>query len=328
MSNVFTARDLCARINGQLIGDGDIPIDGLSTLSKASSTHAVWYGKRRYRQALQTTSAGLVICAPPLEDHVPAHCTRIVCTDDRTGWYDLLRLFYPRPAIARPATGLHEMAHCHSTSKIEPTACIGPFVSVGAGSRVGVDVVIQAGARIGENVRLGDGCVVMHNAVILDDTSIGKRCWIGPSAVIGSLGFGLDQQGRLPHMGAVFIGDDVTVGAQTCVDRGTIGHTRIGAGTHIDNLVQIGHNVQIGCGVVLCGQVGLAGSSVIGDGVVLGGQSGVAQHAEVGPGCRVAAQSGVTKNIEGSGTFSGHPAEPNRPRLRRLARIRKRFNGP
>ena len=166
----------------------------------------------------------------------------------------------------------------------------------------------------------------MHNAVILAGATIEHHCWIGPGAVIGSDGFGLDAQGRLAHIGRVVIGAEVTIGANTCIDRGTLGETRVGAHTHIDNLVQIGHNAEVGSGVVLCGQVGVAGSAVIGDGAVIGGQAGVAQHARVGHGCRVAAQSGVTRHLKGPGTYSGHPAEPDQERLRRIARVRKHFS--
>ena len=137
----------------------------------------------------------------------------------------------------------------------------------------------------------------MHRACILDRTRVGKNCWIGPNAVIGSYGFGIDQFGRKPHIGSVVIGHRVTIGAQTCIDRATFGETRVGDDCHIDNLVQIGHNVDIGQGVVICGQAGIAGSAKVGDGVVIGGQAGIADHAYVASGIRLAAQSGVTRSL-------------------------------
>lgn len=315
--------DLAARIDARLIGDGTRRVLRVAPLDRATAEDLVGLFETRYRRSAARTAAGAAIVDPSLVDALPAGCARLVHSDARGAWGDALRLLHPRPSLTPPAPGIDGRAAVDSTAHVDIDARIGPFAVVGAGARIGPGVVISAFAHVGAEAIVGEGAVLAPRATVLDRCEVGPGAWIGPGAVIGSPGFGLDRSGRLPHVGAVRIGANASIGANSCVDRATVGLTEIGPDAHIDNLVQVGHNCRVGRGAVLCGQVGLAGGARVDDGVVLGGQAGVAGHVTVGRGIRVAAQSGVTKSLSTPGDYSGHPAEPNRRRLVRLARLKR-----
>ena len=213
----------------------------------------------------------------------------------------------PRLALARALAALYPEVH---PSGVAEGACVHPSAILAPG------VVVYPGVWVGPGVSVGEGTVLFPNVVLYPGTRIGRRCRIHAGAVIGADGFayqpGPEGLVKLPHIGGVRIEDDVEIGANSTVDRGLLGDTVIGAGSKIDNLVQVGHNVRLGRSVVLAAQVGLSGSVALGDGVVMAGQSGVADHVKVGAGAVVGAQSGVTGNLEAGGTYLGSPAVPAR----------------
>ncbi len=208
---------------------------------------------------------------------------------------------------------------------VHPSAVIDPTATVGAGTSVGAGCVIEAGAVIGAH------CVLGSNVTILGCVTLGDRVLVQAGAVLGGLGFGYvrGQDGayvRFPQQGTLVIEDDVEIGANTTIDRGALGETRIGAGTKIDNGVHIGHNCQIGKNVVIAAQVGISGSCVVGDGVVMAGQVGLGDHVTIGPGVILGGASGVFpgKRLEGPGQmFMGVPAEPLKDYLKSIARVRR-----
>lgn len=314
---------LAATLGAMLDGAATVSVTHLAALDEADETALVALFDRRYRAAARHTRAAAAITTPALAPDLPPGCARLLHPDPRAAWHHALRLLHPRPAIAPPPPGIDPRAAIDPTAHIDPTAAIGPFAVIGPGSRIGAWATIAAHAIVGAHVAIGPGATLAPRATVLDGTIIEADAWIGPGAIIGSIGFGLDATGRLPHPGRVRIGRGATLGAQTCVDRATVGWTTIGAGAHLDNLVQIGHNATIGPGAVLCGQVGIAGGARIGADVVIGGQAGVTGHVDIAAGVRIAAQSGVTRPLAAAGDYSGHPAEPNRERLRRLARLRR-----
>ena len=208
----------------------------------------------------------------------------------------------------------------HATALVDDAARLGSGVTVGAGSVVEADVSI------------GDGCVIGHNVVVHAGTRLGSGCVVQSGAVLGSTGFGYarGQDGRyllFPQQGTLWIGDDVEIGANTTIDKGALGETRIGRGTKIDNLVHIAHNCTIGEDVIIAAQVGIAGSTMVSDGAILAGQVGLAEHVSIGPGVVVGAQGGVPtgKRLTGKGeVFWGTPARPIREYLKDLARLRRK----
>jgi UDP-3-O-[3-hydroxymyristoyl] glucosamine N-acyltransferase len=227
----------------------------------------------------------------------------------------------PRSAFARVYARWFDL---RGLSGIHETAWIDPAAKIGEGCEIG------AGAFIGSSVTLGDGCVIGPRAVILAGTVLGNRVRVQAGAVLGSDGFGfargLDGYIAFPQIGTLWIGDDVEIGANTTIDRGALGETRIGRGTKIDNLVHIGHNCVIGEHVIMAAQVGIAGSTQVGEGAILGGQVGLAEHVEIGPGVIVGAQGGVPtgKKLRAKGddfTFWGTPARPIREYLKDLAAL-------
>jgi len=208
--------------------------------------------------------------------------------------------------------------HIHSSAVIaadvryEGEVEIGSDVKIGQGCTLGKGVIIGSGCKIGDNVIIGAGTILYPNVSIYEDCLIGKNCILHSGVVIGSDGFGFmlmqGIQQKIPQVGNVVIGDNVEIGANSCIDRATLGSTRIGDGTKLDNLVQIGHNCQIGKHCILCSQVGLAGSTTLGDYVYLAGQVGVAGHCKIGDRAMVGAQSGVSGDIPADGRYFGYPA--------------------
>ena len=221
------------------------------------------------------------------------------------------------------------------TAIIHPTAIIAETAHIGANTEVGAFCVIEEEASLAKNtilapycyigpqVSIGEGCELAPRVTILKECNLGDHIRIHAGAVIGSPGFGLDKQGQLPHLGTVNIESNVRVGALTCIDRATLGQTYVGRGTQLDNLIQIGHNVEIGPQSILCAQSGLAGSAKLEKQVILGGQVGVKQGVSIKAGSKLAAKSGVTKSLRERGEYSGYPAENNKQRLRREAHLRK-----
>ncbi|NQU74979.1 MAG: UDP-3-O-(3-hydroxymyristoyl)glucosamine N-acyltransferase, partial [Planctomycetes bacterium] len=219
-----------------------------------------------------------------------------------------------------PPEGVHPSAVVDATALLGSGVAVGPHAVVGAGATLGDNVVVCANVYVGADAVIGDGSVLMPGVVVSRRCRIGRRCRLHANAVIGADGFGYyfrdGAYHKIPHIGTVEIGDDVEIGACSCVDRAKFGATRIGDGTKIDNLVQIAHNVQIGKGVILAGLVGVAGSSKLGDYVVLGGHAGIRDNITVGDEVRVAAYSAVLQDVPPGQTIGGIPAFDERQCVR------------
>ncbi len=320
---MMTLAALAECLNATLVGDGQVKIVRVADLREATALDLAVYLNPRWKAHVETTQAGALIVSPKHSGHCPPHIPRLVCEEPRLAWSKALRLFNPSSQKPPIAMGIHPTAIVSREAQIADTAAVGAYAVIEAGVKIGENSTISHHAYVGENTLIGIETTLMPFACILEKVTIGDQVWIGPHATIGSTGFGLDAAGRLPHSGTVHIGDSVSIGAHTCIDRGTVSSTRVESNTHIDNQVQVGHNVRIGSHVVICGQSGIAGGAVIEDHVILGGQVGISDHVTVGQGAHIAAQSGVTKNLVGGKRYSGYPAEPHLKRLQREARARK-----
>ena len=261
----------------------------------------------RHKHLLASTRAGAVLASPTTA--VPDGCTLVAVEDAFAAHATLMRLFYPEPAVV---PGIHESAWVDAGASVHPSASVGPGATVLAGACVEAGAEIGPAVVVGEQVHVGEGTRIAAGAVVIEGTILGARCRIGPGAVIGGAGFGYEPTPEgwlaIPQVGRVVFEDEVEVGANTAVDRATLGETRIESGCKFDNLVQIGHNVRVGRGTVIVAQVGVAGSTRIGRLVQIGGQAGLMGHLEIGDKARIGARAAVQRSVPAGETWSGAPA--------------------
>jgi UDP-3-O-[3-hydroxymyristoyl] glucosamine N-acyltransferase len=280
----------------------------------------------RYAQAVAETRASAIVTSQELAQHVPNGACLLFTAEPRLAFARAGHVLYPpeplEPGIAATAQ-IHPTASVGAGSQIDSGAVIGPDVKIGEGCHIGYHAVLGAGVVVGDNCRIG-----AHSSVC--NALIGARVEISTCVSIGGQGFGFvaQPQGllRMLQIGRVIIEDDVEIGANCAIDRGATGDTVIGAGTVIDNLVQIGHNVRLGRNCVLSGQAGIAGSTVLGDCVMVGGQAAISDHLTIGAGARIAGKSGVMRDVEPGGKVGGYPAIPLRQWHRQTAGLLSLFN--
>ena len=300
--------ELAERINGRLLGDGEVEISGAAPLTEAKPGEFSYLALSGYREQVMATRASAVIVVSEVEK---CPCAQIVCEDPYLGFARAMRLMHPS---MRPEPQISEQAVIID-AEIAEGCLIHPFVYIGKGVRIGKHCLIHPQVTIGDGVQIGDDCVIHSNVSIREESIIGDRVILQNGCRIGSDGYGFAKEpdGRhikIPQVGRVVIEDDVEVGANCCIDRSTFSETRIGRGCKMDNLVQVGHNVTVGPDSLLVAQVGIAGSSSIGKGVTLAGQAGISGHLNIGDGATVGGKSGVTRDVEPYETVAGYPAIP------------------
>jgi UDP-3-O-[3-hydroxymyristoyl] glucosamine N-acyltransferase len=301
---------------------------GVAPLQSAGPDQVSFLDNRRYAAALEHTSAGAVIVHPDMLRRVPTATIPIVTTAAYEGWARVAALFHPMPP---PCPGIHASAVVAETAHIDASAEIGPYVVVEARAEIGSGCRVGPFASIGMGVTIGADCRIGAHAS-LSHALLGARVYIYPGARIGQEGFSfaVTETGFLsiPQLGRVVIEDDVEVGANTTIDRGSTRDTVIGAGSRLDNLVQIGHNVQLGRCCVIVAQVGIAGSTILEDFVQVGGQAAMAGHVRVGQGAQIGAQAGVISDVPAGAMLLGSPAQPRKEFFRQVAALRRMVRPP
>src|SRR5688572_8835334 len=304
----FTLGALAAALGATLDGDAARVVTGVATLDAAGSADISFLIDARYRDAALRTSAGALLVPFDTAGLGPA---LLRVKQPQQALIRLLQLFHPR-ATAKP--GVHPHAVVADGARVDPSAAIGALAVVERGATIGPHVRVHPLAYVGVDVEIGDDTEIHARVVLGERVRLGRRVIVHAGAVIGSDGFGYAFDGgghqKIPQVGTVVIEDDVEIGANTTIDRAMLGATVVRRGTKIDNLVQIGHNVEIGAHAILVSQVGVAGSSRVGAGAVLAGQVGVSDHVTIGDGAVVGAQSGVGADLEAGAKVLGSPARP------------------
>ncbi len=317
----FTVAELAERVAGHVVGDATRPVSGVAALGEAGPGDLTFVAGARYASRLGATRPAAILVPESLELDAPGS-TLIRVGDPQLAFSRLVPLFHPaeplRPGVATSAS-LGTGVSLGADVRIEPYALIGDGAKIGDRSWIGSFTVLEAGAEVGED------CRIAHSCSILAGVRLGERVLVHPGTRIGTDGFGYartpDGAVKIPQVGGCRIGDDVEIGANCTIDRGSLGDTSIGARTKIDNLVHIGHNVEIGEDCMIVAQVGVAGSVRIGQGAALAGQAGIAGHLTIGPGARIAAQAGVIGDVPPGAEYSGYPARPHAHAMRASAAL-------
>lgn len=300
--------ELAKEIGGTVTGDSQTEITRCSSLERAQSGGIVHITKKKLLEKLNDCGASAAIIGKGMEPGVPA----IEVESPALAFAHAIDILHPPEAAE---AGIHPTAVIHPTAKIGEGCSIGPFVCVGEGGAIGAGTTLGAKTVIGKNCTVGDGCTFYAGVVVYDGSVIGRRVILHSGAVIGADGFRYVQENdktmrKTRHIGIVRIGDDVEIGANSCIDRAMLDETVIGNGVKIDNLVQVGHNTVIGDNTVIAGLCGISGSCKIGKNVIMGGQVGVADHVEIPDGTALAGKTGVVSTIKKPGVYSGMPAQP------------------
>jgi len=306
----LTTAEIAKLLAGEVLGDANATLTGFANADSAKPGDLTFAETEEFFLAAENSAATAIIAGKN-----SSSTKKIIIRVDnpRLAFAKALAVFFPEPKFI---AGIHPSAAIAASAQIDPTAHIGPHCTVGERVQVGANVVLQAGNFIGDDAVIGDETNLFSNVTIYPRTQIGKRVRIHAGAVIGSDGFGyVFDSGfhrKVPQVGNVVIGDDVEIGSNTSVDRGALGSTIIGKGTKIDNLVQVGHNVELGEYCILCAQVGIAGSAKLGKYTVLAGQVGIAGHLKIGNQVTIGSKSGVMHNIPDGEKWLGIPAQPDK----------------
>ncbi|GAA0637402.1 UDP-3-O-(3-hydroxymyristoyl)glucosamine N-acyltransferase [Brevundimonas lenta] len=317
----LTVAELAGRIGAEVVRGGDRKVSAVAPLGTAGSTDVAFLGDRRFGEQLKATAAGCVIVPASAVDSAPADAAVLTSGEAQAAWARASLQFH-KPVVLEAAS-LAEAAE-DDTVVVEPGVIIGKGARIGRGTRIGANSVIGAGVQIGRDCHIGPN-------VSVGFALIGDRVKLYAGARIGEAGFGAagSRSGPIdvPQLGRVILQDGVTIGANSCVDRGAYDDTVVGENTKIDNLVMIAHNCVIGRNCLIAAHVGISGSCTVGDNVMFGGQAGIGDHIKIGDGARVAGGAGVLADIPPGETWSGYPAKPIRQSLREAVWLAKQASG-
>jgi len=317
----YRLAQIVERFGGEIAGDPRTPVSQVATLENAGAEHIGFLANSKYRKQLAATGAGAVILSRA--DSGLTQLPRIVCDDPYLYFARVSALFNPPPPV-KP--GVHRTAVIERGTRVPASASIGAGAYVGRGVKLGKGVVIGAGCYLGDGVEIGAASRLHARVTVYAGCLLGQRALVHSGAVIGADGFGIaldkDAWLKIPQTGAVAIGDDVEIGANTCIDRGALDDTVVEDGVKLDNLVQIAHNVRIGAHTAIAGCTGIAGSTRIGKHCMIGGAANIVGHLDIADRVIIHAAAVVTKSIRKAGTYGGHPAEDSGSWAQHIALLR------
>ncbi len=306
----FTAREIAAMINGRVEGNPDVTVNKLSKIEQGEHGSITFLGNPKYTQYIYSTLASVVIVN---EDFVPEHEISATLIKVENAYNAFAMMLDAYNQIRQNKTGISKLAYIPESASIGANCYIAEFVSIGENVVIGDKSKIYPGSVIGDNVTVGEESVIYAGVKIYTDCNIGSRCTLHAGVVIGADGFGFTPQRdkhyvKVAQIGNVIIEDDVEIGANTTIDRATLGSTIIRKGAKIDNLIQIAHNVEIGENTVIAALTGIAGSAKIGRNCMIAGQVGIVGHLEIGENVKIAAQSGISTSVPANSILMGSPA--------------------
>ncbi len=318
----LTLREIVAKLGGEAVGEVGAPLTGVATLDSAGPGDIAFLANPKYRGRLASTRAGAVILGPG--DRDAAAMPRIVSDNPYAYYARTVALFHPIPPVR---AGIHPFAQVDASASVDAAAEIGAFVVIGAGASVGAGAAIGSHCALGDGVAIGAGTRLHPRVTIYPGCSVGARCIVHSGVVIGADGFGMAREAgawvKIPQVGAVRIGDDVEIGANTTIDRGALDDTVIEDGVKLDNLIQVAHNCVIGAHTVIAGCTGISGSVTIGRHCMIGGGVGFVGHIEICDHVTISGMSLITKSITQPGTYtSGIPFMPHAEWLRNAVHLR------
>ena len=317
--------DVAAAVGGTVVGDPEKLLSGIAPLDRAQGGDLSFLAAAKYVKELVTSAAGAVLVTPELA-HSPGRCAdRIVVARPHEAMLALLPHFHPAPVP--PFAGVHPSAVVAPDAELAPDSCVEAFAVIGAGAKIGPGSWIGPHCLVSAGVVVGPASRLVSQVTLYPGVTIGARTVLHAGVRIGSDGFGYVFKGgahqKIPHVGTCVIGNDVEIGANSTVDRGSLDATEIGDGSKLDNLVHVGHNVRIGRLCLLMAGVAIAGSVRIGDGVVIAGQVGIGGHVTIGDKVTLAARAGVISDVPSGETWGGFPARPHKEVMRGYAALRK-----
>jgi UDP-3-O-[3-hydroxymyristoyl] glucosamine N-acyltransferase len=307
----FPASQIALIINGKIEGDASIAVSSFGKIEEAQPGQLSFLANPKYEEYLYTTRASVIIINESFQLKQPVNATLIRVADAYTAFATLLTTY--QEIMQQQLSGIQQPSYVAKTASYGNNVFIGAFAYLGENVKVGNNSKIFPNAYIGDGVTIGDNSIIHPGVKIYHDCKIGNRVTIHAGTVIGSDGFGFAPQAdgsfkKVPQIGNVVVEDNVEIGANSTIDRATIGSTLIRKGAKLDNLIQIAHNVEIGNSTVIAAQTGVSGSTRIGKGVMIGGQAGIVGHIQIGDGAKINAQSGVSKSVEPGKAVTGSPA--------------------
>jgi UDP-3-O-[3-hydroxymyristoyl] glucosamine N-acyltransferase len=322
----FPASQIGLLINGRIEGDPDASVSSFGKIEEAKEKQLTFLANPKYEEYLYSTNASIVIVNESYELKQPVKATLIRVPDAYSAFATLLSKY--QDIMQQQLTGIQQPVYIAKTATVGDHVFVGAFAYLGENAKVGNNTKIYPNVYVGDNVLIGDNCILYPGVKIYHDCLLGNDVIIHGGTIIGSDGFGFAPLAdgsfkKIPQIGNVLIEDHVEIGANTTIDRATIGSTIIKSGAKLDNLIQVGHNAEIGNSTVIAAQAGISGSTKIGNGVMIGGQAGIVGHIQLGDGAKVNAQSGVSKSVEPGKAVTGSPAYDYTAALRSQAVTRK-----
>ena len=321
METSFSLERLAKEIGGAVQGDGSVRLTGVAPLDAAKEGDLTFVTNPRYLKAATTTKASALLCEKALPGVSKPF---LISSNPYASLAKVIALFYPAPT---PIPGIQPGAWVHPQASVHPEACLSAGVTISSGAKVGARSILYPGVFVGENATVGQDCLFYPNVTVRENCVVGDRVILQPGVVVGSDGFGFAKEGegyrKIPQVGNVVLEDDVELGANVCVDRAVLGTTRIGKGTKLDNLIQVGHNVVIGKHTVMAALTGISGSTQVGDNVVMGGQVGIAGHLKIGDRVTLATRTGVMEDIPEKGVYWGSPSTEMSVEMKNVAAYRQ-----